>query len=79
MNELLSFSALVAVTTGLTEAIKRGLKLKSRFVPLLALILGVILVLIANLTSITSLTIVTGIAVGLSSSGLYDHKAILGK
>jgi len=79
MSELLSFAVLVALTIGVTEVIKRAGNVPTRFIPAIALILGFILCLIGNLTSITSITILTGIAVGLSSSGLFDQKLILGK
>ena len=80
MSELLSFGVLVLLTIGLTEVAKRALKLNERFVPLAALVLGFILCLVGNLTNITPLTILMGIAVGLSASGLFDNgKAILTK
>jgi hypothetical protein len=79
MTELLNFGTLVALTVGLTEVVKRGFKLNTRFVPLVSLATGVILTLAGSLSDITSLTVITGIAIGLSASGLFDQKAILGK
>ena len=79
MTELLSFGGLVIITIGVTEVIKLGFKLPKRLVPLTALVIGFLLTLIGSLTSITSLTILTGIAVGLSSVGLFDQKDLLKK
>ena len=81
MEELLSFSGLVTLTVGLTEVIKRAKLIPDRFIPLLAIVLGFGLIIIANWANITSLTIIAGIAVGLSACGLFDlgSKTVLGK
>jgi len=77
MTELVSFGALVLLTTGVVEEEKRALKLDTRFIPLAALVIGFVLCLIGNLTNITSITILTGIAVGLSSVGLFAQSKII--
>lgn len=77
MNELLSFVVLVALTIGITEVIKLATKISKNTVPLIALIVGFCLTLIGHCTDITSLTILAGIAVGLSASGLFDQKKLL--
>jgi len=77
MTELVSFGALVLLTTGVVEVAKRALKLDTRFIPLAALVIGFVLCLIGNLTNITSITILTGIAVGLSSVGLFAQSKII--
>lgn len=71
MNELLSFSTLTALTVGLTEVIKR-VGMPDRFVPLTAVVVGIVLVVLGGLTSLTSLSILAGIAIGLSAVGLYS-------
>lgn len=81
MTELISFAALVALTTGVAEVLKRALGLDSQFMPLVALAFGLILTFVADITNLSSLSVLTGLAVGLSSSGLYDigKKTILKK
>jgi hypothetical protein len=71
MEELFSFSALVALTVGLTEVIKR-IGTPDKLIPLVAVAVGLILVVIANFTALTTLSVLTGIAVGLSAVGLYS-------
>jgi len=77
MSELLSFSALVLITTGVTEIIKR-VGCPRRFLPLVALVVGFGLNLIGTLT-FTPLTILTGLACGLSASGLFDITKVVKK
>ncbi len=79
MEEFLSFSTLVVIAIGLTEVIKRGLALKSKYVHLVALAFGIIINLLATALSLTPFTFLVGIAIGLSASGLYDYKSLLGK
>ena len=70
---------LVALTIGLTEAIKRGFGVKARFIPLVALGIGMILTFLVNL-GLTEFggglsfagVIVLGIATGLESVGLFS-------
>jgi len=78
MAELTSFAVLVALTTGLTEVFKR-VGLPKRIIPLFALAVGFALSLIGNLTNITPLTILSGIAIGLSSMGLFDITKVVKK
>jgi len=78
MTELLSFGVLVLLTVGVVEAAKRALKLPSSIVPAVALFTGLILTIVGNITDITSLTFLAGIAVGLSSVGLFDQKKLIG-
>ena len=71
MTELLTFGGLTALTVGVTEIAKRA-KCPERLIPIVALIIGFGLTLIGNVTDITSLTVLTGIAVGLSAIGLFS-------
>ncbi len=70
---ILSYIVLVALTSGIVEVFKRALKLPKKFCPLLALVVGFLLTLVGSITDITSLAILTGIAVGLGASGLYSN------
>jgi len=74
MTELLSFSVLVVITIGLTEVCKKAFKMPKRFIPLTALILGLVINLIAG--GITGLGLLTGIGIGLSAVGLFDVSKI---
>jgi len=78
MNELLSFGVLVLLTIGVVEVIKRALKLPKTIVPAVALAVGLVLTIVGNISDITSLTFLAGIAVGLSSVGLFSQKDIIG-
>jgi len=80
MTELLSFGALVLIAIAVTEVGKKA-GLPKRIIPIVALVVGFCLTLIANLTGITELTIITGIAVGCAAAGTFDIAkiSILGK
>jgi len=77
MTELLSFGALVLITSGVTEVIKRA-GLPKRFLPLVALAVGFLINLIGSFT-LTPLSVLTGLAVGLSASGLFDLTKVVKK
>jgi hypothetical protein len=66
---------LVAVVAVVVEAVKRFFALDSRFLPLLAIVLGVATAYIQNLD------IFVGVLIGASACGLYDlsKKTVLGK
>ncbi len=63
-----NFAVLVALTTGVTEILKQIIG-KNRFIPLISLFVGVCLSIAAYPSREG---ILLGIAVGLSSSGLYS-------
>lgn len=71
MTELLSFGGITALTVGLTEIIKRA-GLPDRFAPIVAVVIGVALALLGGWAEITTLSVLTGIAAGLSACGLWD-------
>ena len=71
MNELLSFGTLTALTIGLTEVIKRG-GMPDKFIPLTAVVVGIILVALGDITALTTLSVISGVAVGLSAIGLFS-------
>lgn len=67
--------ALVAIISGLVEAIKRGFSIPEKFQPLIAIILGV---LFMGIYTLTLEGVLAGVVAGLASSGLYDNaKAII--
>ena len=80
MTELLTFSGLVVLTIGVTEIGKR-VGIPTRLIPVLSLVVGFCLTLIANFASIGNLEILTGVAVGLAGCGLFDvaKLTVLGK
>ena len=78
MIEVISFSVLVALTSGVVEVLKR-LGTAKKYLPLTSLLVGFILTLVGNLTTLTSLTYLTGIAVGLSAVGLFSQSKMLKK
>jgi len=71
-----SFGGLVVITIGIVEVIKRASGLNTNFLPLVGLVVGLILVAVANFTGLTTFPILAGIVVGLSAAGLYDQKKI---
>jgi len=72
MESLVCFSVLTLLTTGITEVIKKAVKPPKGVIPLIALIVGFFLTMIADFSTFSSLSILTGIAIGLSASGLFD-------
>ena len=71
MGEIISFSVLVALTSGVVEVLKK-VGAPKRFLPLTSLLVGLILTVVGNLTTLTPFTVITGVAVGLSASGFFD-------
>jgi hypothetical protein len=71
----LEICILVAVVSIVIEAVKQFFKLETRFMPLLAVILGISVAYIQNLD------ILVGVLIGGSACGLYDiaSKSVLGK
>ena len=84
MTGTISFTVLVALTTGIVEVIKGiGVKL-DKFAPVIGLVLGIALTYIANLTGTIEIVILnslplTAIAVGLAANGLFDQSKIVKK
>ena len=67
----------IAIITGLTQVIKLAVNLKKRYIPIIAVLLGVALAFIYS-QSDAGETIINGIILGLSSVGLYSgSKAII--
>ena len=71
---------IIALTIGLVEVVKRTKKIESRYLPLIAIFIAIVLSFIASLNGYYSQTILTGIMCGLVSIGLYStQKNIRGK
>lgn len=78
---MMTFSALVAIVVGLTEVAKKA-GLSSRYAPILSIVIGLILSVIANTSVLTAQEVVmTGLVIGLTSSGFYSSvkKTVLNK
>lgn len=63
-------AALIAVIVGVVEAIKRAFNLPVRFVPLLAIVLGVVGV--SAFSGFSPDSVFEGVIAGLSACGLYS-------
>ncbi len=79
MDGITSFAILVALNVGLVEVLKRAVKLEKRYTPLVAVICGMVLTFLGSVAKITSLDVLTGIATGLSSCGLFDQYLLVKK
>ena len=80
IDGLTSFITLTALTSGVVQVVKKA-GVENKWLPLVALFIGVFLTFLGGVTNVTSLSVLTGIAIGLSSCGLYDitKKSLLGK
>lgn len=76
--EVYSVAALAGIVSGVVQAVKPAVGGLSRFLPLLALGLGVAL---SYLTfGVSAVDTVTGLVIGLTASGLYSQvKTAVGK
>lgn len=66
---MLETTIAIAIVVGVTEVIKLALKVPSRFIPAVSLILGIGVMFLGDLP--LKELLVTGIVIGLSASGLY--------
>jgi hypothetical protein len=80
MEALIVTSAvLTAVVIGIVEVVKKA-GLNKKWLPLIAIITGVLLTLCLALFQVTTTVIITGLAIGLSAVGLFSSvKNTLGK
>lgn len=69
----------ILIVAGITQAFKMAFKTPSRFIPIISIISGVLILSLGKLP--IQEMIITGIIVGLSASGLYDvtKKTVLNK
>ena len=74
--EILSFAILVALTSGIVEVFKK-LGTSGKYLPLTSLLVGLIITIVGNLTTLTPFTVITGVAVGLSAVGLFSQIKLL--
>ena len=70
---------LAGLCVGLVQAVKKTNRINERYIPIVAIIIGLCLSLL--MTGTIQEIIVNGLIIGLSSVGLYDtgKKSILGK
>lgn len=73
----ISFTILIAVVVALTQIVK-GFGINSKYLPLVSLVLGVIGGVVF-LDALLKETILYGIIIGLSASGLFDQSKIIKK
>jgi len=73
MEVSIQFALLIPVVVGLVEIVK-SFKIRDNYLPIISIIFGIILTWILD-----DFNILQGIIVGLSASGLYSGKAIIGK
>ena len=72
-------SIIIAIIIGLVEVTKRWLKLPGRYLPLTAVLLGIVIMLISG-TGYYGHTVLVGIMYGLSAVGLFSGvKNTIGK
>ena len=72
LDGIASFAVLTALTSGCVQVVKK-VGVTGRWLPLLALVIGVLLTLLGGWAEITALSILTGVAVGLSAVGLFEN------
>lgn len=69
---------LIAITIGIVEVLKKIDTIPSKYIPVLAIIVGVLLTLISGYEPASGL--ITGLIVSLSAMGLYSgSKSTIGK
>ena len=74
IDGLTSFITLTALTSGVVQVVKKA-GVDNRWLPLIALFIGVFLTFLGGAIEVTSLSILTGIAIGLSAVGLFENLA----
>ncbi len=75
MNELLTIPALVLLTAGIGEVTKLAKWLPKRFIPLEVVVVGIVIAILAKWSGYDmnwGLTILGGIGIGLSATGLFE-------
>jgi len=77
---VLDITILIALTIGIVEVIK-GFELDKRFLPIVAIVIGLVASIISNIGGDIIMNIFTGIGIGLASCGLFDFgkKTVFGK
>jgi len=77
---MLDITILVALTVGLVEVVK-GLGIPKKYIPLVAIVIGVTFAIVGNISGELIVNITTGLGIGLASCGLFDFtkKTVLGK
>ena len=68
---MIELTLLIPLTIGIVEVIKRATKIDTRYIPLIAVIVGVTLAYALSIEILT-MTFLPGIIAGLSAVGLWD-------
>ena len=68
---IIEISVLIAICVGLTEIVKK-LKIPTRFIPLVALVIGVAFAFLANVGESVAMNVFQGLIIGLSAVGLFS-------
>ena len=63
----------IPVVVGLSEVVKRAVKVESAYMPLVAVLVGV------GVAQYLSVSLLVGAVLGLAGGGLYDFKSVIGK
>ena len=75
---MFSFATAVAVIIALEELLKGTFEVNHKYLPLANVGLGIILSFLMPIETVSA-TIIQGVLIGLTASGLYDQTKILGK
>ncbi len=70
---MIETTILVALIVGITEVIKRATGLEKKYIPAIAIGIGLVIAFIGNyLTGLVGITIIQGLTAGLLSVGLFS-------
>ena len=72
LDGLTSFVTLTALTSGIVQVIKK-VGIEGKWLPLIAIFIGILLTFLGGVVEVTTLSVLTGIAVGLSAVGLFEN------
>ena len=77
---MIELTLLIPLTIGIVEVVKRATKMGSRYIPLVAVVVGLVLAFLLNVEVLSS-TLLPGAVAGLSAVGLWDiaKKSVLNK
>jgi hypothetical protein len=68
-----SLVVLIAITSGLVQAIKKTEVFNTKWIPLTSVLMGVVVVGVSGFFSFTNLTLLQGLVVGLAATGLFEN------
>jgi hypothetical protein len=74
---MIELTIAIALVVGIVEVFKRAIEFPTKLIPLVSLVTGVVITIIFKGDLALTEAVFSGIVVGLSASGLYDHKSII--